>query len=245
MEPPNKSPQPPFPEIGELRLWFDPIPRSGYENMAADELLSRRPEAWLRVYSWARPAVSYGYFDRREEACRLYPGAEEYIRRWTGGGIVDHRCGQTYTLTLPARADGGAYPEAAVLYRRIHGALARALTAHGVPCSLLREDAPYGGRACWSSPVCSDITDAAGHKLAGAGQRRHGGAVLHQGLIQNVAPSAGWALDFAQNLAQRVMVQHASEPYPEFEAALVHLCREKYESPVWGAEVDNGLRHRR
>ena len=236
--------EPPFPPLRELRLWFDPLPRRGYENMAADELLMRDSLPWLRVYDWARPAVSYGYFDRAEEARRLFPGAAEYIRRWTGGGIVDHRCGQTYTLTLPKNADGGMYPEAAVLYRWIHGALAQALAAHGVPCTLLTADAPSGGRACWASPVCSDITDAAGNKLAGAGQRRHGGAVLHQGLIQECTPAAGWALDLAQRLAEHVIVLHAPAPYPSFAEELLHLCREKYDTSSWSTETDNGLRHR-
>lgn len=238
------SSEPPFPPLRELRLWYDPIPRRGYENMAADELLTQSEVPWLRVYDWARPAVSYGYFDRAEEAKRLFPGAEEYIRRWTGGGIVDHRRGQTYTLTLPKPADGSAHPEAAVLYRWIHGALAQALAAHGVACRLLAEDAPSGGRACWASPVRSDITDAAGHKLAGAGQRRHGGAVLHQGLLQDCRPTAGWALDLAQRLAQQVSICRAPEPYPGFREALAELCRRKYEAPEWTSLAGNGLRYR-
>lgn len=236
--------EPPFPPLRELRLWYDPVPRRGYENMAADELLMRDSVPWLRVYGWARPAVSYGYFDREEEARRLFPGAAEYIRRWTGGGIVDHRRGQTYTLTLPKPADGGRYPEAAVLYRWIHGALAQALAAHGVPCTLLTADAPDGGRACWGSPVCSDITDAAGHKIAGAGQRRHGGAVLHQGLIQDCTPAVGWALELARHLAEHMSVLQSPEPYIGFSEALAGLCTEKYESPAWAEEAGNGLRYR-
>ena len=78
-----------------ITLWIDPVPRRGYPNMAADELLSRRGEAWLRIYTWERPAVSFGYFDTATEAAGIFPGAEEYIRRWTGGGIVDHRIGHT------------------------------------------------------------------------------------------------------------------------------------------------------
>ncbi|MBR5879894.1 MAG: hypothetical protein IKY91_10075, partial [Akkermansia sp.] len=84
---------------GAITLWIDPVPRSGYRNMAADELLSRRGEAWLRIYTWDRPAVSFGYFDTAKEAEGIFPGAVEYIRRWTGGGIVDHRIGYTYTVT--------------------------------------------------------------------------------------------------------------------------------------------------
>lgn len=218
-----------------LSLWADPVPRTGSFNMAADEVLSRRPQAWLRVYGWARPAVSYGYFDTAAVAQRLFPGAEEYVRRWTGGGIVDHRSGVTYTLTLPAR-NGREYPPAAVLYRVIHGALAQALRLHGVPCSLLAADAPDGGRACWASPVTSDITAPDGCKLAGAGQRRHKGAVLHQGLIQQCSPSAGWERTFAALLAPQVSLCTAPEPYAGFAAEARALCAEKYLSPAWADE---------
>lgn len=234
--------RPQLPALQRLRLWYDPVPRSGYANMAADELLSRRPDAWLRVYTWAKPAVSYGYFDRAEEAQRLFPGAEEYIRRWTGGGIVDHRSGQTYTLTLPA-AEGVVYPESAALYAWIHGALAKALLACGVECRLLAADAPAAGRACWASPVCSDITDAAGLKLAGAGQRRHAGAVLHQGLIQGCRPSAGWADALAALLAEQVEVLREPCPWGGFERELEQLLQARYLSPSW-ADEQSGRRYR-
>lgn len=235
MSAPMADRKPQFPELGKLRLWFDPLPRTGYENMAVDELLSRRPEAWLRLYGWAKPAVSYGYFDTETEARRLFPGAEEYIRRWTGGGIVDHRSGWTYTLCLPACA-GGGYPEAAELYRRIHGALAQALAACGVPCRLLVSDAPGGGRACWASPVCSDIVDAAGRKLAGAGQRRHGGAVLHQGLIQQCSPSEDWPRLLAAGLCETVTELSLACPWEGFEPELRQLLQERYEAPAWTDE---------
>ncbi len=219
-----------------LKLWLDPVAREGYRNMAADELLSRRPEAWLRVYGWDRPSVSFGYFDTVAVAASLFPGEGiAYIRRWTGGGIVDHRKGYTYTLTLPAQ-EGIVYPTSAELYKWIHGALARALAASGVPCELLVEDAPDGGRACWASPVASDIVDAAGHKLAGAGQRRYRGAVLHQGLIQECEPAPGWPQLLAQELAQEVVLVEGAEPYEGFAGELEELCRSKYESQRWNDE---------
>lgn len=219
---------------GALSLWVDPVPRTGYFNMAADELLSARPEAWLRVYRWARPAVSFGCFDTTAVAQRLFPGAEEYIRRWTGGGIVDHRSGYTYTLTLPAT--GTVYPPASVLYQRIHGALAESLRRHGVSCALLSEDAPDGGRACWASPVTSDITAPDGRKLAGAGQRRHRGAVLHQGLIQGCTPAPGWEASLAAMLAEKVLIVNGEEPWAGFETETEELCRSKYLSAAWADE---------
>ena len=224
--------------LSELRLWQDPLPRSGYENMAADELLVRREgEAWLRVYAWSRPSVSYGYFDTARVAAGLFPGDElQYIRRWTGGGIVDHRRGVTYTLTLPARS-GEPWPPSSLLYQWIHGALAEALQQSGVPCSLLAEDAPDGGRACWASPVASDIADAQGRKLAGAGQRRYRGAVLHQGLIQECEPAPGWPELLAAALAERVLHVQGAEPYEGFATELGELCRTKYLHPDWEDET--------
>ena len=220
-----------------INLWVDPVPRKGWCNMAADEVLSLHPEAWLRVYGWALPAVSFGYFDTAAEAAGIFPGAQEYIRRWTGGGIVDHRSGYTYTVTLPAR-EGVVYPMADRLYLWIHGALAKALAACGVPCTLLTEDAPDGGRACWASPVKSDIVDAAGRKLAGAGQRRRKGAVLHQGLIQECTPAPGWERLLAQGLAPRVNVlpPDTREPFAGFDAAVRELVESKYATAEWNDE---------
>ncbi len=205
--------------------------------MAADELLSRRTEAWLRIYGWLEPSVSYGYFDTAACARRIFPGAVAYIRRWTGGGIVDHRSGITYTVTLPSRADGLPYPPASVLYEWIHGALASALQLSGVECKLLSEDAPDGGRACWASPVVSDIVDTNGRKLAGAGQRRYRGAVLHQGLIQGCEPEKGWQCKLAQKLAKHVHTVHSAYPWEGFNEELHSLCREKYLSPAWEDET--------
>ena len=156
---------------------------------------------------------------------------------WTGGGIVDHRHGITYTLTLPTPTEGHApHPQASVLYRYIHGALARALRMSGVECSLLTHDAPPGGRACWASPVASDIVDGRGHKLAGAGQRRYRGAVLHQGLIQQCSPEPGWDSIFAHLLSPSVTAISSSMPWSNFETELHNLCVSKYLSPAWEDE---------
>ena len=128
------------------------------------------------------------------------------------------------------------YPPADQLYLWIHGALASALQQSAVECSLLTEDAPDGGRACWASPVKSDIVDASGHKLAGAGQRRYKGAVLHQGLIQQCEPAAGWPELLARALAPEVRIVEGDSPYPGFLEELENLCRTKYESAEWNDE---------
>ncbi len=223
--------------IPSLNFWVDPVPRSGYANMAADELLMHRPEAWLRIYCWDSPCVSFGYFDSAVTARSIFPGAQYYIRRWTGGGIVDHRHGITYTLTLPAPPDDAPpHPQSSVLYRYIHGALAHALQLSGVQCTLLSRDEPSGGRACWASPVASDIVNPSGQKLAGAGQRRYRGAVLHQGLIQGCTPSVGWDSIFAHSLSPLVFPFSSPSPWTNFENELRDLCAAKYLSPVWEDE---------
>lgn len=221
-----------------LRVWMDPVPRRGYDNMATDELLLRRQEAWLRIYGWAKPAVSYGYFDTKAVASKIFPDAVEYIRRWTGGGIVDHRHGITYTLTLPAPPkEASPYPPASRLYAWIHGALAHALRQSGVECILLQEDAPDAGRACWASPVASDIVSPACQKLAGAGQRRHRGAVLHQGLIQQCSPGPGWERIFSERLSQVVELTNSFTPWFGYETELAELCNAKYLAPDWEDET--------
>ena len=223
--------------LAQLRLWIDPTARSGYENMATDELLLRQSEPWLRKYGWRDACVSFGYFDSAVTARSIFPGASQYIRRWTGGGIVDHRHGITYTLTLPAPpATAPPHPQSSVLYEHIHGALAHALQKAGVKCALLSHDAPPGGRACWASPVTSDIVDPDGHKLAGAGQRRSRGAVLHQGLIQQCSPHPGWEVDFAHMLASEVSMVNDAIPWPLFPAELQELCAHKYLTPNWEDE---------
>ena len=189
--------------LPQLRLWVDPVARGGYENMATDELLLRQPEPWLRIYGWRDACVSFGYFDSALTARSIFPDASHYIRRWTGGGIVDHRHGITYTLTLPAPpADAPPHPQA----------------------------------ACWASPVMSDIVDSGGHKLAGAGQRRFRGAILHQGLIQQCSPHPGWEIDFAHMLAPVVNIVNDATPWLSFDAELQELCTKKYLSPAWEDE---------
>ena len=157
----NLSPLP------ELVLWRDPVARSGEEAMAVDEALlewGRKPV--LRAYRWAEPTVTYGYFDEEATARAIFPGEElHFVRRWTGGGIVDHRQDIPFTLAMHRKGEKER-PSSAVLYRWIHGALARVLRDCGVECVMLDGDAPDGGRACFSSPVTSDLV------LPGGGEKR-------------------------------------------------------------------------
>ncbi len=229
--------------LKKLTLWRDPIPRVGTESMAVDELLLTLPGSWLRVYSWLEPTVSFGYFDTTAEAKRLFPDEGlAFVRRWTGGGIVDHRRDTPFTLAL-AREDKPGNPPSSALYRWIHSDLAAAMRRCGVECALLDEDAPEGGRACWASPVASDIADQNGMKLAGGGQRRSPAGILHQGSIQGCSLPGGWELLFAHMLAGDVILTDAPEPAPGFAERAAQLAREKYAGNAWNDE-SRGRRRR-
>lgn len=230
--------------LARLTLWRDPVPRTGSENMAIDELLLSLPGSWLRVYRWIGPTVSFGYFDTSAEARALFPGEGiTFVRRWTGGGIVDHRQDTPFTLAL-SRADCPGNPASSALYRRIHGDLAVAMRQSGVPCRLLDRDGPDGGRACWASPVASDIVRGDGVKLAGGGQRRNPRGILHQGSIQGCALAPGWDLLFARLLADNVAVLETEEPERGFGQRVAELARAKYDSPAWNDETRGRRPHR-
>lgn len=226
--------------LDRLLLWRDPIARKGTAAMAVDEaLLELTGTSVLRIYHWGRPTVTYGYFDKEATAQATYDSPElEYIRRWTGGGIVDHRGDTPFTLAI-LQPKGTPRTTSAELYRWIHGSLAKTLQEDKVDCLMLSEDAPNGGRACFSSPVTSDLVTSRGDKLAGGGQRRTRKGVLHQGSIQNCRLSQDWDKRFASLLAREITLSDSPEPVPGLNKRVQELLDSRYETPQWRA----GSRH--
>ena len=68
-------------------------------------------------------------------------------------------------------------------YRIAHAALAQALQAEGIDARLSSGADQTGAALCFQNPVSHDLVDAAGRKLAGAGQRRTRCGLLHQGSV--------------------------------------------------------------
>ncbi len=83
--------------------------RTAAENMAIDEAVLNEVAAGnspptLRLYGWAPPAISIGYFQIMEEevdtaACRAH--GVDMVRRMTGGGAVLHDKEITYSVHIP------------------------------------------------------------------------------------------------------------------------------------------------
>ena len=74
----------------ELIEVLDEEPHDGAMNMALDEVLLRGVEVvTLRIYRWKRRAISFGYFGKVVDA-EVFGGGREMVRRWTGGGRVEH-----------------------------------------------------------------------------------------------------------------------------------------------------------
>ena len=154
-------------------------PASPARNMAVDEALLRHVQApVLRIYGWGTACFSIGYFQK----ISVVPSGQPFVRRYTGGGLVEHGRDLTYTLVLPADhslTTAGTLPS----YRSIHQSVAQALQDCGVPCHLATAQPKKDDPSCFLKPVPADVLNSDGLKLAGAAQRRTKQGCLHQGSI--------------------------------------------------------------
>ncbi len=183
----------------KMKLWMDPVARPGPEAMAVDEwLLENAVEPLLRIYQWGGDWASVGYFGKIDEA-RQAISQVDWVRRWTGGGMVDHRADWTYSLVVP-HGEKLAAIRGAESYRWIHAALAGVLAGEGTAVRLSDGHEETGAALCFENPVSHDPIGVGGRKLAGAGQRRTRHGLLHQGSAA-MACGAGDSLKRAQNMA--------------------------------------------
>lgn len=164
----------------ELTVWHDSVPRSGPENMRLDRELLKLGRPVLRFYDWEGAWASYGYFQSEDETRAEFGVDVNLVRRWTGGGMVDHRADQTYTLAIPPEL-AKQWPRAES-YRLIHEALVKCLNTNGIKAELAGWGAEEESGACFKKPVCWDVMSN-GQKIAGAAQRRTRDGLLHQGSV--------------------------------------------------------------
>lgn len=202
--------------------------------MAIDELLLRQisDTPLLRVYQWRKPSVSFGYFETLESAKTSFPENDlplHYIRRWTGGGIVDHRIDLTYTLILP-KSHPLSSLRGAESYRIIHEAVAAALNDQGIACKLTPTNTGDGVAACFANPVTYDIVSTDGSKLAGAGQKRSRHGLLHQGSVIGIQDRAKWQQDLTNHLTKS---SRTWQPESELLNEATKLSEKKYATDEW------------
>lgn len=212
------------------RLLLDPK-SSAAANMAIDESLLRLVRApVLRIYGWNEACVSIGYF---QKAAVVSPGTP-FVRRYTGGGLVEHGRDLTYTLVLPA---GHALTLAGTLpsYQAIHRGVAAALQAAGVECRLATAQPKKDHPSCFLKPVPADVLDAQGNKLAGAAQRRTKQGCLHQGTILLPGPiPPALAQLLPDHLARAVAASwQPTERTREEEELAEKLFRDRYSTRDW------------
>lgn len=214
------------PVLADLMLWNDETAREGPENMAVDEWLwSAVTTPLLRVYRWSGDWMSIGYFS----PCSEVPAGRNFVRRPTGGGLVDHRDDWTYTLMVP-RGYALAEMQGRDSYQVIHEAVGDGLAQEGIACQLLVEEVSDDSAFCFQKPVAHDLVDARGRKLAGAGQRRGKHGLLHQGSVQTATHAdPRRAMHLAMNLAARVCELEA----PLDTGAIAKLRDHIYRTDAW------------
>lgn len=195
--------------------------------MAVDQWLLESARApVLRVYGWESGWGSLGYFVPFADAEAFSPQTR-WVRRWTGGGIVDHAADWTYTLVIPGRT-GLAGTKGGESYRVIHEALAKALRGLGVDAELSCSSVAARGGDCFTQPVQYDLCDATGRKISGAGQRRSRNGLLHQGSLAGDGDS-GLAYGLASALAGQVETVRFVPPQDVVDA----LVEQRYGSEAW------------
>lgn len=223
------------------------------ENMAIDFLLLQRYPGddvpRFRAYGWHRPALSFGYSQKLAFIqAQLDPDEPvERVRRFSGGGLVDHRNDWTYALVIPRGHDLEAL-RASESYRVVHEGLAAALAELGQPARVVQEcpvSDPDDPEACGPAGICFTraerydvIHPDTGAKIAGAAQKRTKHGLIMQGSLWR--PAAPQVRDwddlttvFTRHLGERLVAEPTPTPWPEFHEAEVEQLTERFQSPEW------------
>ena len=219
-------------DLPKLWWWDDRRARSGPEDMAVDECLlaSGLDRPVLRAYRWSRPAVSFGYAEPIAPILARFPSPDLcFVRRWTGGGVVEHGHDMTYTIVLPKLA-APDWQNSVAVYAAIHGLLAQALCQLGMQAVCTGEGKQSPGTLCFAAPVRHDVL-VDGTKVAGAGQRRTSDGILHQGSLQGPAARA----EVVEHLAHLCSpcVDALPAPLHPLDAAVSHIAATRYADQSW------------
>jgi len=222
------------PVLDILDLFIDDIPRSGPEQMALDEaLFERASRPILRTYRWSEEWVTFG-FSQSQSAVAKAVGETPCVRRWTGGGIVEHRGDFTFALIVP-RMDAFAKIRPCESYRVIHRAMARALERAGKAVTLAGPVPAAAPGACFAgTPAEADLLGADGLKVCGGAQRRTQQGILHQGSLQQTDIPPGLSNALAFQLSDRV---EEFVPQTDLNDRVTELISARYGSDAWNRRI--------
>ncbi|HTL47931.1 MAG TPA: hypothetical protein VL688_07690 [Verrucomicrobiae bacterium] len=227
--------------MSEIRL-YPPLSAPMPFQMALDEILFRKAmeekpsSALLRFYYASSPWISVGYAyagwkEWEEGRSAAQASRVPVCRRLTGGGEVLHGRDLMFTLIAPKDFDE-SFGSVRVSYWKIHEVLKAALEELGCPPRFYRcdEELPKG-RECFMFPIATDLAFG-NKKIAGGGQKRSLGMLLHQESIQFQPPcgfedlAAAIEHQFARAFGAEIKEQHW-DPDCLFRAE--KLGQEKYE----------------
>ena len=225
-------------------LWRDGA-RSPAMNMAVDELLLAEALLLglpiLRIYSWDRPAASFGYSQDPKAVVR---DGLELVRRPTGGGVVYHDNDLTYTIVIPVthKLSGLDRMES---YKVLHEAVLTALESLGIHAKLADDNIKPHDRAtlqCFVSPSPRDVVIEGGPKLAGAAQRRTRQGILHQGSI--ILAAGRKPAEIASALVKSCEVKFSAcfsqfNPSQKLLDSAQNLANLKYQSEAWNLRKES------
>ena len=190
--------------VCDCRVVVDLEPRAGSVNMAIDAALlqvaDNEPAAPIvRVYQWAEPTVSLGYFQKSDPSSTepLFASCPR-VQRLTGGGAILHHHEVTYSCVIPRNHRLREQP--LQLYSLIHRSILKVLTACGATvgfrgdfpnstgtektCSAVERE-PF---LCFLRSDPRDLAAIDGEldgypKVVGSAQRRRRGTILQHGSI--------------------------------------------------------------
>lgn len=227
-------------KLEQIKVWRDEAFREPALEMALDHALLDhsilKGDAIARFYAWNAPAVTVGYFHQigKTETESISP-----VRRYTGGGLVEHGEDVTFALIFPS----GSVPanaSSASRYQWIHAELAKALRLSGFITTRHEESFQNGESPCFQHAVSEDLIDpVTGSKICGGAQRRCKGTVIHQGSIRLPESyrdlNSPWIEHFLNSLAATQSDLSENEK-TNFTARAIRIRSERYGTEGWNLQ---------